>query len=182
MVRRRVSIASGTIATPGRESRTMNTGGAANQQRMSRNTPEGRLLTFVANTQRPETTCARCRTTKLCRMAGRKGHRMKTQPESPCHVGSSALFVLGVPVAEIELCWFRFTPSYDGCIHHAARGDGNTFCGLRTSRAEFGGRTLGDDSADGTNRPCWPSCLRCAASLRKHGLRAPWERTNDQAH
>lgn len=86
---------------------------------------------------------------------------------------SNKSHILGVPVAEIDLCWFSFTPSYDGCIHHAVRPDGMTFCGRSTSHAEFGGRTLGDDHGDGSNKPSWPSCLKCAASLRKHGLKAP---------
>ena len=105
---------------------------------------------------------------------------MKTRQTASEPLPASDLFVLGVPVADIDLCWFAFTASYDGCIHHAARPDGRTFCGLRTIRAEFGGRTLGDDHADGSGKQGWPSCLRCAASLRKHGLCAPGERTNDQ--
>lgn len=107
---------------------------------------------------------------------------MSNQTGTAPTVGSSALFVRGVPASDIELCWFTFTPSYDGCIHHAVTRFGKTFCGIKTNHAEFGGRTLGDDHADGTGKPGWPSCHRCAASLRKHGLPAPWERTNDEAH
>lgn len=97
----------------------------------------------------------------------------------PKALHEETLFVLGVPIADIDLCWFVFTPAYDGCIHHAVRPNGNTFCGLKTTHAEFGGRTLGDDHGDGSNKPAWPSCLKCAASLRKHGLSAPWDRKND---
>jgi len=103
---------------------------------------------------------------------------MNTRQTASEPLPASDLFVLGVRVADIDLCWFAFTAAYDGCIHHAVRPDGKTFCGRKTTHAEFGGRTLGDDHGDGSNKPAWPSCLKCAASLRKHGLSAPWDRTN----
>lgn len=92
-------------------------------------------------------------------------------------VGIDALFVLGVPIGEVELHYFRFDRAYDGCIHHAVVR-GKTLCGLSTVGSNCEGRTLGDNECDGTNNPGWPSCLRCAASLRKLGLCPHWERQN----
>jgi len=47
-------------------------------------------------------------TTKLCRMAGRKGHQMQTKTESPRHVGSSAL--LGI--------WWHSMPDWAKHAYH----------------------------------------------------------------
>ena len=65
-------------------------------------------------------------------------------------VGIDALFVLGVPISEVELHYFRFDRAYDGCIHHAVIR-GRTLCGLSTAGSNCEGRTLGDNECDGTN-------------------------------
>ena len=99
---------------------------------------------------------------------------MKTRQTASEPLPASDLFVLGRPLSMIRMVWIRYHPSYINGMSHADKSDGYTFCGQSTFRAEDEGRSLAGDA----DKHAWPSCGKCAANLRKHGLLPPWQRTN----